>query len=78
MERSIDNKSRKEGTRKRYGRREREREKEKEKGESESNRGKEKEEILGWEKEMEGRVLLYSILKYFLIFLSATDCDVTL
>ena len=41
--------------------------------------GKErKEEIRGWEKEMEGRVLLYAILKYFLIFLSATDYDVTL
>ena len=54
-------------------------EREREKGESESNRGKEKkEEILGWEKEREGRVLLYAILKYFLISLSATDCDVTL
>ena len=61
MERSIDNKSRKEGMRYRYGRREREEGRNKRVGE-----GK------------EGRVLLYAILKYFLISLSATDCDVTL
>ena len=61
MERSIDNKSRKEGMRYRYGRREREEGRNKRVGE-----GK------------EGRVLLYPILKYFLVSLSATDCDVTL